>query len=108
ACAENGFRVAGAERSETSETFKHVAVDFAQAEGRVNPQPRDEIFRTQNVIRPPGEPVPEFGHARFLQRHTGRLLVTTELEEHVLARLERAQQIEVANAATGSVRDNIS
>ena len=74
-------------------------------ERAVDPQPRPQLVRFEDVVGVRVDARPELRYPRRLHRQAGRLLVAAEADEQVGAVLERAEHVEVRDAAAGAVRD---
>ena len=73
--------------------------------GRVDAQARPQLIRLEHLVRVGVDARAELRHARRLHRQAGGLLVAAEPDEDVGAVLERAEHVEVGNAAARSVGD---
>ena len=88
-----------------SRPLHEVVRDGLQAERPVDAQPRPQLIGLEHLVGVGVDARPELRHARRFHRQARGLLVAAEADEQVGAVLERAEHVEVRDAAAGSVRD---
>ena len=76
-----------------------------QAQRAVDAQARPQLVRLEHLVGVRVDARAELRHPRRLHRQAGRLLVAAEPEEEIGAALERAEHVEVRDAAAGAVGD---
>ena len=102
---KHGTRIRHPERAHGIEVAHQVVVDRLQAERPVDAQPRAQLIGFQHLVGVRVHPGAEFRNAYRIHCQPGCLVVTPELEEQVGAVLERAQHVEVGDAAARPVGD---
>src|SRR6185436_7253975 len=102
--AEDGARVAGAERRQRRQFRHHLLVDRSERERAVDPQPRSQVVGTEAAIGEIVDARAQLANPRGLDRQPRRLLVAAELRHHLAARFERPQHVERRDAAARAVR----
>ncbi len=90
--------------SESSPRTRSGVIAF-RLSGGVDPQARPQLIGFEHVVGIGVDARAELRHARCFHRQSGRLFVAAEADEHVAAVLERAEHVEVGNAAARAVGD---
>ena len=104
---EHGTRVPGAERRERGDAGGHAAGDAAKSEVGIDAQSRHQVLRPENLVRDGVDRQPQFLDPIRLERETRRLFVSAEADEQVRTALERAEHVELGDAAARAVRDAV-
>ena len=102
---EDGTRVAGAERRERRDAGRHVSGDAAERQVAVDPQARHEIVGPERLVGDRVDRRAQLLDPRRVDGQARRLAMAAEPDEQVRAPLERAEHVEVRDAAAGPVSD---